>query len=78
MANRQEIVCTYIYENYVQFDLDDIDELQRHPYIRYNQAKAIYALRRQRIRFQSLDDLRALPELTREELLKIAPYLSFE
>ena len=20
MANRQEIVCTYIYENYVQFD----------------------------------------------------------
>jgi len=55
-----------------------IDELQRHPYIRYNQAKAIYALRRQRIRFQSLDDLRALPELTRDALLKIAPYLSFE
>ena len=30
MANRQEIVCTYIYENYVQSDLDDIDELEAH------------------------------------------------
>ena len=52
--------------------------LQRHPYIRYTQAKAIYNLRRQRVSLRSLDDLRTLPEFTEEDLKKIAPYLSFE
>ena len=55
-----------------------IERLQRHPYLRYSQAKAIYALRRQRVRLSSLDDLRALPELTEYDLQRIAPYLSFE
>ena len=55
-----------------------IERLQRHPYIRYEQAKAIYALRRKQTRLTSLDDLRSLPELTAEDLLRLAPYLSFE
>lgn len=55
-----------------------IDRLQRHPYLRYKQAKAIYTLRREHVRLHSIDDLRALPELTEEELDRIAPYLSFE
>lgn len=55
-----------------------IERLQRHPYLRFNQAKAIYSLRRQRLRLTSIDDLRALPELTEEDLQRLAPYLSFE
>ena len=55
-----------------------IDRLQRHPYLRYSQAKAIYTLRRQRLRISSIDELRALPELTDEDLNRIEPYLSFE
>ena len=55
-----------------------IDRLQRHPYLRYTQAKAIYTLRRQRVSLKSIDDLRALPELTEEDIKRIAPYLSFE
>lgn len=55
-----------------------IDRLQRHPYIRYEQAKAIYTLRRKKVRLESIEDLRALPELSEEDLLRIAPYLSFE
>ena len=55
-----------------------IDRMQRHPYIRYEQAKAIYTLRRKKVRLESIEDLRALPELTEEELVRMAPYLSFE
>ena len=55
-----------------------IDALQRHPYLRYNQAKAIYTLRRQRIRLHSIDELRTLPELSDEDLTRLSPYLRFE
>ena len=54
------------------------ERLQRHPYLRFSQAKAIYTLRRQRTRLSSIDDLRALQELTEADLERIAPYLSFE
>jgi len=56
----------------------DISTLQRHPYLRYEQAKAIYNLRRKQLRLTSLDDLRALPELSDSALQRIAPYLCFE
>ena len=55
-----------------------IELLQRHPYIRYEQAKAIYTLRRRLIRLHTIDELRAIPELSEEDLKRIAPYLSFE
>ena len=55
-----------------------LERLQRHPYLRYNQAKAIYTLRRQNIRLHALDDLRTLPELTPQDIERISPYLSFE
>ena len=53
-------------------------ELARHPYLRYGQAKAIYTLRRQRVRLNTIDDLRSLPELPDSALSRLAPYLSFE
>ena len=56
----------------------NIEMLQRHPYLRYEQAKAIYNLRRKQLRLTSLDDLRALPELSDSDLQRIAPYLCFE
>lgn len=52
--------------------------LQRHPYLRFQQAKAIYTLRRQRIRLHSIDDLRSLPDLSPSDLSRLTPYLSFE
>ena len=52
--------------------------LQRHPYLRYEQAKAIYTLRRKNLKLHSIDDLCNLPELTSEDLERLAPYLSFE
>ena len=55
-----------------------VERLQRHPYLRYQQAKAIYTLRRRNMHIRTLDDLRQLPELTDSDLLRLAPYLSFE
>lgn len=55
-----------------------VDRLQRHPYLRYEQAKALYQLRRRRVRLQSMDDLRELPELSESDLRRLTPYLSFE
>lgn len=54
------------------------ERLQRHPYLRYNQAKAIYTLRRRRVTLHTIDDLRDLPELSEEDLTRLTPYLGFE
>ena len=62
----------------IRVNTADIETLNRHPYLRYTQAKAIYTLRRKKIRLSAVDDLRALPELPDSILRKIAPYLSFE
>ncbi len=53
-------------------------ELAQHPYLRFEQAKAIYTLRRKYVYLTSLDDLRTLHELSEKDLQRIAPYLSFE
>lgn len=55
-----------------------VDQLAAHPYLRYEQAKAIYLLRRKHIRLSSVEDLRSIPELTDEEIHRMEPYLSFE
>ena len=52
--------------------------LQQHPYIRFQQAKAIYDLRRKNVTLRSIDELRPLPELSEEDINRIAPYLRFE
>ena len=54
------------------------ERLQRHPYLRFSQAKAIYSLRRKKMQIRSIDELRTLPEMTDQDLLRIAPYLNFE
>ena len=54
------------------------DRLQRHPYIRYEQAKALYSLRRKKVHLNSIEDLKDIPELTESDLNRLAPYLSFE
>ena len=55
-----------------------LDRLQRHPYLRYSQAKAIYTLRRQRVYIKRIEELQTLPELSDSLLLRLQPYLSFE
>lgn len=55
-----------------------IRQLSRHPYLRFEQAKAIYELRRNKIQLTSAEDLQQLPELSEKDLLRLTPYLSWE
>ncbi len=52
--------------------------LDAHPYINFYQSKAIYELRRNKGKLRDISDLKVLPELTAEDLVKLKPYLSFE
>ncbi len=55
-----------------------VERLNRHPYLSFTQAKAIYTLRRERVRLSGMDDLRSVEELTERDLRRIEPYLDFQ
>lgn len=54
-----------------------LNELKRHPYINYYQAKAIVDYRRKNGKLESLEQLRLLPEFTSEQQEKLVPYVEF-
>lgn len=62
----------------LQVNRASVERLQRHPYLSFEQAKAIYELRRRKVKLNSIEALEQLDCFTPEELLNIAPYLSFE
>lgn len=55
-----------------------VESLKRHPYLTFTQARAIYELRRLKIKLSDLEQLRALDELSDADLQRLRPYLSFE
>ena len=55
-----------------------VEKLQRHPYLSFEQARAIYELRRKKIHLKHLDQLRTLDCLTEQDIQRLRPYLSFE
>lgn len=54
-----------------------LDELRRHPYINYFQAKAITEYRRKFGRIVDLDDLRLLPEFPADKIGRLRPYVTY-
>lgn len=55
-----------------------VQRLSRHPYLRFEQAQAIYELRRKKIRLDSIQQLQQIECISAETLEKIAPYLNFD
>lgn len=55
-----------------------LNELKRHPYINYYQARAIADYRRLHGPIASLSDLRLLPEFPPEAIERLEPYVSYE
>lgn len=55
-----------------------VEKLQRHPYLSFEQAKAIYELRRKKIHLDSITQLKKVDCFTEQELKRLTPYLSFE
>ena len=62
----------------LRVNMAHVESLQRHPYLSFEQAKAIYELRRRKIRLKSIDQLRTLDCLSESDLLRLQPYLSFD
>lgn len=54
------------------------EQLQRHPYLRFEQAQAIYELRRKHIQLHDIQQLRNIPCLTEDDIQRLKPYLNFE
>lgn len=54
-----------------------LNELKRHPYINYYQAKAIIDYRRLRGPLHSLDELRLLKDFTAEDIARLQHYVIF-
>ena len=54
-----------------------INQLKRHPYINFYQARAICDYRRLRGPLKSLDDLRLMKEFTDDDLRRLEPYVEF-
>lgn len=61
-----------------QIDLNSatIDQLKRHPYLDYYQAKAIVQLRDRAGSYRSIEELQKIPIIDNETYEKIAPYLT--
>lgn len=54
-----------------------LNELRRHPYINYYQARAIVDYRRQHGLLHSLDDLSLLRDFPPEAIIRLQPYVEF-
>ncbi len=55
-----------------------VERLNRHPYLSFTQAKAIYELRRNEIRLTHIDQIKETGLFTEKDLSRLMPYLSFE
>ena len=55
-----------------------LNELQRHPYINFHQARAITDYRRQHGRIESLQQLKLNRDFTPETIERLEPYVAYE
>jgi len=55
-----------------------VEQLKRHPYINFYQAKAIYELRKAKKNLSSINDILHLEEFSKNDIKRITPYLNFE
>ena len=54
-----------------------LNELKRHPYINFYQARAISDYRRLKGPLKSLSDLSLLPDFTPQDIERLRPYVEF-
>lgn len=56
----------------------EFKQLLRHPYLEYNQVKAIFDLRKRKGRVASVEQLSLLEEFSDKDMERLRPYLDFE
>lgn len=74
----QHFVLDSVTVQQVNVNQAGVQRLAQHPYLRFEQAKALYELRRKKIRLHSIQDLEAIECIDTKTLEKIAPYLNFD
>ena len=62
----------------IEVNRASVRQLTRHPYLRFEDARAIYTLRRNRFSLHDIEELRAIPTLSDSLLVRLTPYLSFQ
>ena len=67
------VVVKPIYVNTIS-----VQHLAKHPYLRFEQAQAIYELRRKKVRLTSIEDLKQLECIDTTTINKLMPYLNFD
>ena len=55
-----------------------VQRLARHPYLRFEQAQAIYQLRRRKMHLESIQQLHSIGEFSAETIEMLTPYLNFD
>jgi len=62
----------------LEVNTSSADDLRKHPYIDYRQAKAIEQLRKQKSRLSGWENLQLIEEFTDTDKRRLTPYLSFK
>ncbi|MFN5334884.1 MAG: ComEA family DNA-binding protein [Bacteroidota bacterium] len=62
----------------ININLSDIEQLSKHPYIRFKTAKAIIAYREQNGLYKAISDLQKIESITPETFQKMEKYLIIE
>lgn len=55
-----------------------INKLRHHPYLRYEQAEAIYQRRRSNYKLHSIEEIKSIKNITEEDIERLRPYLEFK
>lgn len=62
----------------IYINIISVQRLAKHPYLRFEQAKAIYELRRKKVRLTGIEDLKKLECIDTTTINKLIPYLNFD
>lgn len=74
---RPRLICDSSFVRKIDINQCAVDELKAHPYIRWNNANALIAYRKQHGGFKSPTDLAKLVNVDQAFIEKISPYLLF-
>ena len=64
--------------NKIRVNTASVEFMRRHPYVNFNQARAVFELRRAVGRLNSINDLARLSEFSDEDRRRLMPYFCFE
>jgi DNA uptake protein ComE-like DNA-binding protein len=78
MVNEKRIAIDASKISKININAAGVEQLKKHPYIKFNKAKLLIAFREQHGKYHTADELKNSKAFTDEDIKKIEPYLIFE